>query len=151
MPVKTTEREPSDDDWAAISGAAEAGSDLFPFSGGTPAVVQEQVQEYLNNVLSGDSENPLGENLAFALGALWANSICAEYGWEWIVPMNGDWRGLGVADPERRYLALPFNFFSTLLFSDEGRQMPGPLIRFRAIGGNNLPDSYPGAYVIITS
>ncbi len=151
MTIRTTHTDPSADDWAAINAAAAAAEDLLGLAGEPPMQVQERIQQYVDDLLSGSVENPLGENAAFALGALWANSICQAYGWEWIVPIHGDWRGLGIADRERKFLALPFNFFQTLLFEDPEEQMPGPRVRFNAIGAGHLPDSSPGEYTIITS
>ena len=150
MAIRTTDTSPTEDDWAAIHAAASAAESLLNTAGEEPAEVQAKIQQYVDDVLSGSADNPLGEDVAFALGALWGNSICQAYGWEWIVPIHGDWRGLGVADRERKFLALPFNFFHQLLFEEPNEELPGPRVRFNAIAADHLPESAPGEYTIIT-
>jgi hypothetical protein len=150
MATQTTDTKLSADDWAAVRAATEAAAGLLESSGATPEIVQEKIQRFIDDLTAGAVENPLGSDLSFALAALWASSICDAYGWEWIVPVHGNWRGLGVADRERKFLALPFNLFSKLV-DDRDLEIPGSLIRFRAIGEQHLPDSAPGRYTIITS
>jgi hypothetical protein len=150
MSTQTTEETLSEDDWQAVRAASAAAIDLLGTSDQSAEVTQEKIQQYLDDFIAGRADNPLGPDLSAALGALWADSICQVYGWEWIVPVHGDWRSLGVADPQRMFLALPFQFFARLI-DEEDRQTPGPLIRFKAIAANHLPESAPGRYTIITS
>jgi hypothetical protein len=130
MTTRTTETKPSEDDWQAIRGAADAAD-----------VVQNKIQDMADGVVAGTLENPLGDNLAAALAALWGNSLCETYGWEWIVPIHGDWRSLGVADRDRKYLALPFNLFSRII--DEarpGRTRSSPVESHRIRPANMIVD-----------
>jgi len=150
MATRTTETEPSETDWQAIRGAADAAASLLGTTSDDADLVQKKIQELADGVVEGTVENPLGENLAVALGALWGDSLCEAYGWEWIVPIHGEWRSLGVADRERRYLALPFNLFSRII-DEKDRETPGSFVRYKAIGANHLPESEPGRYTIITS
>jgi hypothetical protein len=75
--------------------------------------------------------------------------INVAYDWDWVAVENGDWRGLGVADKQRSYLVLPINFFNTLILKDTDRTKPGPAVLFKAIGGNYLPASAPGQFMIL--
>ena len=150
MATKTTDIPPSEDDWKAIRGASQAAASALNTADEAADVVQKKIQDMADGVAGGAVENPLGENVAVALGALWGNSLCDTYGWEWIVPIHGDWRGLGVADRERKYLAPPFDLFSRII-DEKDDQTPGPYVRWKAIGANHLPKSSPGMYTIITS
>lgn len=125
---------------------------MLRLSGGeSPAEVVKAIQEFVDELAAGTAENPLGEDVAVALGALWGNAISDAYGWQWIVPRRGNWSSLGMADTERRYLALPFNLFTKLIFEDPKGGMPGPLVRFNAIGAGQLPEAAPGTYIVVTS
>jgi hypothetical protein len=116
-----------------------------------PIVVVNKIQRYLDEFAVGAAENLLGDNVAVALAALWGNAICEAFGWQWIVPVHGHWRSLGVSDRERRHLALPFNLFHEVMHGEAGGEMPAPLTRFNAIAGGTLPPSDPGSYMVITS
>ena len=150
MVTKTTDIPPSETDWQAIRGASQDAASALNTAGDPADLVQNKIQDMADGVAAGTVENPLGENIAVALGALWGNSLCESYGWKWIVAIHGDWRGLGVADRERKYLALPFNLFSRII-DEKDDETPGPYVRWKAVGANHLPDSSPGMYTIITS
>ena len=150
MAQQTTDLPPSEDQWQAIRSATEAASTALQITNDNAETIQEKIQAMADGVANGTIDNPLGEDVAVALGALWGEQICAAYGWEWIVPVHGDWRGLGVADKERRYLALPFDLFSRII-DEKDEKTPGPHVRWNAIGANHLPQSSPGMYTIITS
>jgi len=147
-----TEAAPSRKDRMAVRDGADAAAQMLGLTGAeTPEGVVQKIQQFLEDFAAGATENPLGDNAAVALGALWGNAICDAYGWQWIVPKHGRWRSLGVADPERSYLALPFDFFHKLMNDDPEGETPGPLVRFHAIGASHLPVSDPKTYTVITS
>jgi hypothetical protein len=92
---------------------------------------------------------PLGEDCPMALGALWGSEICREFGWNWIVAHHGEWSGLGVADPERKYLALALNYFEGLIhFHPEVANLPA-LQLYNCFKADKFPDSAPDALTLI--
>jgi hypothetical protein len=76
-------------------------------------------------------------------------SIVLAYDWNWVAVAHGDWRGFGVADPERRYLVLPVSYFHTLMHGKGGAELSGPAERFTAIGAGSLPASKPGQFTVL--
>ncbi|HEY2837560.1 MAG TPA: hypothetical protein VGJ26_00310 [Pirellulales bacterium] len=150
MATKTTDAPLSEDERQAIRNLSEAAAAALGIANDTPDAIQGKIQDMADGIAMGTIENPLGDDAHIALGALWGNTLCETYGWEWIVPIHGDWRGLGVADRERTYLALPLDLFRRII-NEKDDETPGPYVRWKAIGISNLPASSPGMYTIITS
>lgn len=139
------------EDCAAMTAGVEYGCSLFGLEPGfDPVKAQELIESFLERYRAGSVEGPLDEHAAAYLGIFWGMTIVLEYGWDWVSIIHGDWRGFGVADPKRKYLALPISFFHTLMHEEAGLQMPGPAVRFKAIGANYLPRSKPKAFTVIT-
>ena len=114
-----------------------------------PHAVQMKIEHVLQEVFNGAHGSPPTERLIASLGVFWGNMITVAYDWDWVALVNGDWRGLGVADKQRKYLALPIDFFNTLILKDTNRTKPGPAVLFKAIGENYLPESKPGQFLIL--
>lgn len=140
------------EDCALMTEGVEQGCSLLGLEPGfDPVKAQDLIESFVEKYRAGCVEGPLDENAAAYLGVFWGMTIVLAYGWNWVAVTHGDWRGFGVADPERKYLALPISFFHTLMHDKAGQQMPGPTVRFKAIGANDLPPSKAKAFTIITS
>ncbi len=140
------------EDCALMTAGAEYGDSLFGLEPGfDPVKAQDLIEDFLERFRAGKVAKPIDENTSAYLGCFWAMTISMAYKWDLVAVAHGDWRGLGVADKERKYLALPINFFHTLMHETAGKEMPGPAVRFKAIGANYLPTSTPGAFTVITS
>jgi hypothetical protein len=137
---------------ALMTAGVEYGCSLFGLEPGfDPVKAQDLIEDFLERYRVGRVEGPLDENAAAYLGLFWAMTIVLAYGWNWVAVAQGDWQGFGVADPERKYLALPILFFHHLMRDKACILLPGPAMRFKAIGANNLPPSTPGSFTLITN
>jgi hypothetical protein len=140
------------EDCALMTAGVEYGCSLLGLEPGfDPVKAQDLIESFLEVYRAGDVEGSLDENAAAYLGVFWGMTIVLAYGWDWVAVTHGDWRGFGVADPKRKYLALPISFFHTLMRDEAGQQMPGPALRFKAIGANYLPPSTAKAFTVITN
>jgi hypothetical protein len=140
------------EDCALLTAGVDYGCSLLGLRPGfDPVKAQDLVEDFLKRFRAGLVEGPLDDNAAPYLGVFWGLTIVLAYGWDWVAVARGDWRGFGVADPERKYLALPVRFFHLLMHQEAGLIMPGPAVRFKAIGANDLPPSKPGAFTVITN
>jgi hypothetical protein len=140
------------EDCALMTAGVEYGASLLGLGPGfDPVKAQDLIEGFLERYWAGRIEGPLDENAAAYLGVFWGMTLVQAYDWDWVAVAHGDWRGFGGADAERKYLALPVRFFHLLMHDEVGRQMPGPAVRFKAIGANDLPPSKPGAFTVITN
>ncbi|MFC7339651.1 hypothetical protein ACFQY0_20875 [Haloferula chungangensis] len=152
----TTANPTSEMDDQMISEASAAARQVLGISGDTSSdTVHQSIHDFLcrQNTKSGllrrSPAMPMGEDCPMALGALWGSEICREFGWDWIVAQQGDWTGLGVADPERRYLALALNYFEGLIHvHPEVANLPA-LQLYNCFKAGKFPDSVPGALTLI--
>jgi hypothetical protein len=136
---------------ALMTAGVEYGCSLFGLEPGfDPDEAQNLIEDFLRCFRAGEVEEPLDENAAAYLGVFWGMTIVLAYKWDWVEVAHGDWRGFGVADPKRKYLALPIHFFQVLMHEEAGLEMPGPAVRFKAIRENYLPRSKVGAFTVIT-
>lgn len=110
-----------------------------------PSITNSKIEEFLANAPSMQDEAELYEQAA-SFGSFWGSLLVSSFDWEWIAIEYDDWRGLGVADRERRYLILPVNLFYKLLTN---ANVPGPTQRFNAIREGNLPVSEPKQYLLL--
>jgi hypothetical protein len=139
------------EDCALMTEGMEYGCSLFGLEPGfDPIKTQDLIEDYLDRFRAGRVQGPINNNAAAFLGAFWGMTIVLAYDWQWVAVSNKKWRGFGVADKQRCYLALPARFFHLLMHEEVGRAMPGPAVRFKAIGAHQLPPSGPGAFTIIT-
>jgi hypothetical protein len=94
--------------------------------------------------------------VAWALGAWWGNTLSSDLGWQWIGVRHGHWEGLGLCDPERRYLAVPFDLL-TRIAVEGNDETPGPYARYNAIQAymrgevHPLPQADAGALMVVTN
>jgi hypothetical protein len=140
------------EDCALMTSGVEYGCSLLGLEPGfDPVKAQDLIEDFLARFQAGQVEAQLDENAAAYLGVFWGMTIILAYDWNWVAVSHGDWRGFGVADPKRLYLALPVRFFHLLMHDEAGREMPGPAVRFKAIGAKHLPASKPGAFTVITN
>ena len=116
-----------------------------------PFAVQDKIEKLLEKIVAGDQGVPPDETLVAGLAAFWGMTIAQAFNWQLIAVECDGWRGLGFSDLDRRYLALPMNYFHELVFNDPQHLIPGPAVRFNAIKASYLPESEPGMYTIITS
>lgn len=150
--AKTREVPMNMEDCALMTEGVEYGCSLLGLEPGfDPVIAQELIEQFLAWFHAGKAKGPIHENAAAYLGVFWGMTIVLAYEWNWVAVAHGDWRGLGVADPERNHLALPVRFFHLLMHDKAGREMPGPAVRFKAIGAKRLPTSKPGAFTVITN
>jgi hypothetical protein len=140
------------EDCAAMTAGVEYGCSLLGLAPGfNPAEAQPLLEDFLERFRIGLVEGAVDQHAAAKLGLFWGMTIVLAYDWNWVSVAKGDWRGFGVADAQRRHLALPIPFFQQLMHDETGWEMPGPAARFRAIGATHLPASKPGEFRIITS
>jgi hypothetical protein len=140
------------EDCALMTTGVEYGCSLFGLKPGfDPVKAQDLIEDFLKRYRAGQVEGPLAENAAAYLGIFWGMTLVLAYDWSWVAVSHGEWRGFGVADAKRRYLALPVQFFHQLMHDEAGQELPGPAVRFKTIGANNLPRSKPGAFTVITN
>lgn len=110
-----------------------------------PSNTNRKIEEFLANApFVQDEEELYGQAAAF--GSFWGCLLVSCLDWEWIAIEYDDWRGLGVADKERRHIILPVNLFYKLLTN---ANVPGPTLRFNAIREGYLPVSEPNQYLIL--
>lgn len=149
---KTSEVPLNMEDCALMTEGVAYGCSLLGLEPGfDPVKTQDLIEGFLMRFRAGKVEEELDKNAGAYLGLFWGMTIVLAYDWNWVAVSHGDWRGFGVADPERRYLALPVWFFHLLMHDPAGRKMPGPAGRFKAIGAKRLPPSKPGAFTVITN
>lgn len=132
-------------DCAIISKMEDAESILGlepPFE---PSITHSKLEEFLANTPSAQDEEELHEQAA-SFGSFWGCLLVSSFDWQWIAIEYDDWRGLGVADKERRYLILPVNLFYKLLTN---ANVPGPTQRFNAIREGYLPVSERNQYLLL--
>src|SRR5215471_9090863 len=100
------------EDCALMTAGVEYSTDLLGLGPGfDPVKAQDLIEGFVERFRAGRAKGPLDENVAAYLGVFWGMSIVQAYGWEFVAVKIGDWRGFGIADAERRYLALPVSFF----------------------------------------
>ena len=139
-----------------IAEASAAARQILGISGETSSdAVHRAIHDFLcrqntkSGVLRRRPAMPLGEDCPMALGALWGSEICREFDWDWIVAQNGGWTGLGIADPERKYLALALNYFEGLIYvHPEAANLPAIQL-YNCIKAGKFPKSSPGALTLI--
>jgi hypothetical protein len=140
------------EDCAIMTAGVEYGCSLFGLEPGfDPIKAQDLIENFLQRYRAGQVKESLDENTAAYLGIFWGMTIVLAYDWSFVAVTHGDWRGFGIADSERKYLALPIRFFHLLMHDEAGLEMPGPAVRFKAIGANYLPASKPGEFTVITN
>lgn len=140
------------EDCAAMTAGVEYGCALLGLEPGfNPGKAQPLIENFLERFRVGEVEEELDPHAAAKLGLFWGMTIVLAYDWNWVSVSRADWRGFGVADSQRQYLALPIPFFQQLMHEESGWDIPGPAARFRAIGAKQLPASKPGEFTIITS
>ena len=157
----TQATELSNDDLLAIAQATQAiqaqlqaAATLTPDQ--TQALVSRTAEAALHDSLRLPEPFDDPSVLAWALGAWWGRTLCDDFGWRWIGVQRGDWRSMGVADPERRYLALPFDLLHRIV-ADRNAETPGTHARYNAIKAciegvpSPLPTSAPGQLLVLTS
>src|SRR6267142_1099535 len=152
MSAVTSERPLSDKEREEIAVAFEfAVRDLNVDVNEAPSVLQQKIDDYLVEYdETREVQDPnLVSHTAIALGAFWGNQICREFGWEWIVAKHGSWEGIGITDQARRFLALPLQYFESLiLVAPEKANLPS-LQLYNAIKGGNMPAATPNQYVLV--
>jgi hypothetical protein len=140
------------DDCSAMTVGVEYGCSLLGLAPGfSPSKAQPLIESFLERFRVGEVVGELDPLAAEKLGLFWGLTIALEYDWNWVSVAADNWRGFGVADLQRSYLALPMPYFRTLMHEESGWEIPGPSSRFRAIGAKHLPPSRPGALTIIAS
>jgi len=148
----TSERSLSDKEREEIEEAIEfAVKDLNVDIGQPPSVLQRKIHDYLVEYdETREVQDPdLVSHTALGLGALWGEQICREFGWEWIVAKRGSWEGIGITDERRRFLALPLQYFDSLvLLSPDKANLPS-LRLYNAIKAGNMPAANPNQYVLV--
>jgi hypothetical protein len=138
------------EDCAIMTAGVEYGSSLSGLEPGfDPAKAQDLIEDFIRRFRGGQVQEELDENAAAYLGVFWGMTVVLAYDWNWVAVADGAWRGFGVADPERRYLALPIRYFHLLMHDKAGDKMPRPESRFKAIGTDDLPESKPGALTLL--
>lgn len=148
--MQTIERSLSDTDREIILHAKIAAQQMLRISeDASPKKVQERINEFLVGLAEETEINTLGEDCSIALGALWGDAICSEFGWEWIIAEYGNWLGIGISDPDRLYLALALNYFDTLIQVHPVEANLPSLQLYNCIKAGNLPDSKKRSYVLI--
>jgi hypothetical protein len=138
------------EDCALMTAGVEYSTDLLGLGPGfDPVKAQDLIEDRIERFRAGSIKEPLDENVAAYLGVFWGMSVVQAYGWNFVAVTIGDWRGFGVGDVERKYLALPVSFFHKLMHEKTGKKIPGPAAQFKAIGAKLLPASKPGDFTII--
>src|SRR5271166_1313415 len=93
------------EDCSLMTAGVEYGCSLLGLGPGfDPVKAQDLIEDFLARFHAGQVEKELDENAAAYLGVFWGMTIVLAYDWNWVAVSNGDWRGFGVADPERQYL-----------------------------------------------
>ena len=92
----------------------------------------------------------VSEDEAAHLGVFWAWHLVLKQGWEFVGVTRDDWDGLGVADKERRYIALPVSYFVDLFHRlnrpDRDAQ---PSVVYYCIANDELKPSATGAMNVV--
>ena len=66
-----------------------------------------------------------------------------------MIASSGEWSGLGVVDPEQRFLVLPLAFMDEM-FSTGGESDFSPKLIYNCIKEENLPSASPNEFVLLT-
>lgn len=85
--------------------------------------------------------------LAAALGTLWGEVICREFGWEWAWVREGDIESAGIVAPTRSHVVFPQPYFYNLL-ARRGRG-PTSLELYNMIKSGTLPMAEPNSCLVL--
>ncbi len=151
MKTTTKERKLTTTEKRMLRQASAAALSLLSLTrSAKPEKIATRIEDFVEGLFSRKVKNLLGEDAAMALGALWGEAICIACGWEWVVAQHGRWKGLGIADSERRYLALPLSYF-TFLLANPPKDIHLPSLQlYNCITKGNMPKSNPRDYTIVS-
>lgn len=107
----------------------------------------EAVNRFIDDWQSGNLETASFEmgNTAAALGIVWGDAVCREFGWEWIQIRYGEDSWYIVSPEDRAYACYPMNDIKRLM--DNADSDNCALLVFNMIQAGELPPSQANNYL----
>lgn len=82
-----------------------------------PELIVKMIKDLGDNIRR--ERIPNAEDYSILMACLWANQICSEMSWEWVLLSDGKEDYYGIVSPKREYAVLPMNYMKDVLTDPE--------------------------------